>query len=60
MKVTSAYTLKPHGGGTRLTQTLDAKAERAHGADADPGRPGPRLEKKLTEDLERLRGVLGG
>ena len=26
VKVASAYTLEPSGGGTRLTQTLDAKA----------------------------------
>ena len=29
VKVTSAYTLEPSGAGTTLTQTLDAKAERA-------------------------------
>ena len=52
--------LEPSGAGTRLTQTLDAKACRLHGQDADPDRPGPRWRRKLTDDLERLQGLLGG
>ena len=58
VKVTSAYVLEANGGGTRLTQTLEAKAGGLTGRMLIPVVQG-RLEKKLTEDLERLRGVLG-
>lgn len=58
--VTSAYALEPTGRrGTRLTQTLEAKAGSFTGRLLIPVLRG-HLEKKLTEDLERLRGVLGG
>ena len=59
VKITSTYALEPNGGGTKLTQTLDAKAGGLTARMLIPVVQG-RLEKKLTEDLERLRGVLGG
>ena len=57
IRVQSLYRLEPAGGGTRLTQSLDAKAG---GLSARMLLPivQPRLEQKLTEDLERLRGTL--
>jgi carbon monoxide dehydrogenase subunit G len=57
IKVVSDYTLQPSGGGTRLTQSLEAKAG---GFTAKLLLPvvQPRLEQKLTEDLERLRTEL--
>ena len=58
VKVTSAYVLEANGGGTRLTQTLEAKAGGLTGRMLIPVVQG-RLEQKLTGDLERLRGVLG-
>jgi carbon monoxide dehydrogenase subunit G len=58
VKVTSAYVLEPAGAGTRLTQTLDAKAGGLTGRMLIPVVQG-RLEQQLTADLERLRGVLG-
>ena len=58
VKVTSAYLLEPNGGGTKLTQTLEAKAGGLTGRMLIPVVQG-RLERKLAEDLERLRGVLG-
>ena len=58
VKVTSAYVLEANGGGTRLTQTLEAKAGGLTGRMLIPVVQG-RLEQKLTADLERLRGVLG-
>ena len=60
VKVTSAYVLAPSGaGGSRLTQTLEAKAGGLTGRMLIPVVQG-RLEQKLTADLERLRGVLNG
>ena len=55
--VVTDYALVAEGGGTRLTQTLEAKAK---GLTARLLLPAvqPRLERKLTEDLERLRGLL--
>jgi uncharacterized protein YndB with AHSA1/START domain len=55
--VVNIYALAPDGGGTRLTQSLEAKAK---GLTARLLLPAvqPRLERKLTEDLERLRGLL--
>jgi uncharacterized protein YndB with AHSA1/START domain len=55
--VVNAYALAPDGAGTRLTQSLEAKAK---GLTARLLLPvvQPRLERKLTEDLERLRGLL--
>jgi uncharacterized protein YndB with AHSA1/START domain len=59
IKVLNGYTLQPAGTGTRLTQSLEAKAG---GLTAKLLLPvvQPRLEQKLTEDLERLREVLSG
>jgi carbon monoxide dehydrogenase subunit G len=59
VKVESAYVLEPAGAGTRLTQTLDAKAGGLAARMLIPVVQG-RLEKKLATDLERLREVLGG
>jgi uncharacterized protein YndB with AHSA1/START domain len=55
--VVNVYALASDGGGTRLTQSLDAKAK---GLTARLLLPvvQPRLERKLTEDLERLSGLL--
>ena len=57
VKVQSEYILERAGSGTRLTQTLDAKASGLSARMLIPIVQG-RLEKKLSEDLERLRGVL--
>jgi hypothetical protein len=59
VKVVSDYELEASGGGTRLTQTLEAKAGSLGARMLIPIVQG-RLEKKLTEDLERLRGLLEG
>ena len=58
VKITSAYVLAPSGGGTKLTQTLDAKASGLTARMLIPVVQG-RLEKKLSQDLDRLREVLG-
>jgi carbon monoxide dehydrogenase subunit G len=58
VKVTSAYVVEPSGAGSRLTQTLEAKAGGLTGRMLIPVVQG-RLEQKLTKDLERLREVLG-
>jgi uncharacterized protein YndB with AHSA1/START domain len=59
IEVISAYALEAAGAGTRLTQTLEAKPG---GFSARLLVPivQPRLEEKLTEDLERLKEQLGG
>src|SRR5829696_6389385 len=57
VRITSEYLLEPNGGGTRLTQTLDAKAGGFTAKMLIPIVQG-RLETKLKTDLERLRGVL--
>jgi carbon monoxide dehydrogenase subunit G len=57
--VTSVYALEPAGSGTRLTQTLDAKATSFTARMLIPVVQG-RLEQKLTQDLERLKGLLDG
>ncbi|MBE2314983.1 SRPBCC family protein [Solirubrobacter sp. CPCC 204708] len=59
VKVTSAYILAENGGGTRLTQTLDAQASGFTAKMLIPIVQG-RLEGKLKEDLERLKGLLEG
>jgi uncharacterized protein YndB with AHSA1/START domain len=53
----NTYVLEAGGGGTRLTQSLDAKAT-SFGARMIIPVVQPRLERKLTEDLERLKSVL--
>jgi uncharacterized protein YndB with AHSA1/START domain len=57
VRVTSAYLLETYGTGTRLTQTLEAKASGLTGRMLIPIVQG-RLEQKLTADLERLREVI--
>jgi hypothetical protein len=57
--VVTAYRLAQADGGTRLTQSLEAKAT-SFGARLLLPVLQPRLEGKLTEDLERLRGLLAG
>ncbi len=57
--IVNVYALERAGGGTRLTQTFDAKATSFKARMIIPVVQG-RLEKKLTEDLRRLRGVLDG
>ena len=55
--VETTYALREAGGGTELTQTLEGKA---NGFKARLLLPvvQPKLEAKLTEDLERLRELL--
>jgi carbon monoxide dehydrogenase subunit G len=55
--VVNVYTLAPDGAGTRLTQSLDAKARGLTARLLLPAAQ-PRLERKLADDLERLRGLL--
>ena len=59
IEVVSSYALEAAGAGTRLTQSLEATPK---GLSARMLVPivQPRLEQKLTEDLERLKGELGG
>jgi carbon monoxide dehydrogenase subunit G len=59
VNVVTAYTLEPTGAGTRLTQTMDANASGLTARMLIPVVQG-RLEKKVVQDLERLRGVLEG
>jgi uncharacterized protein YndB with AHSA1/START domain len=59
VKLTIAYALEPAGAGTRLTQTLDAKAGSLTARMLIPVVQG-RLEKKVVTDLERLRRALEG
>jgi carbon monoxide dehydrogenase subunit G len=55
--VVNGYSLAPAGAGTRLTQSVEAKARSISARILVPVVQ-PRLEEKLTEDLERLRGTL--
>ncbi len=57
INVVSSYALEAAGAGTRLTQSLEAKAG---GLTARMLLPvvQPRLEAKLTQDLDRLREQL--
>jgi carbon monoxide dehydrogenase subunit G len=57
--VVNEYALAPVGGATRLTQSVEAKPG---GLSARLLMPiiQPRLEEKLTQDLERLRAELSG
>lgn len=59
IEVVNSYALEAAGGGTRLTQSVEA---RPSGFSARMLVPvvQPRLEQKLTEDLERLREQLSG
>ena len=55
--VVNVYRLEGDANGTRLTQTLEAKARGVTARLLVPAVQ-PRLERKLTEDLERLRALL--
>jgi carbon monoxide dehydrogenase subunit G len=57
--VVNGYALQPAGAGTRLTQSIDAKPTSFSARLLVPIVQ-PRLESKLTEDLERLRKTLSG
>lgn len=57
--VVNGYRLEAAGAGTRLTQSVEAKPA-SLGARILVPVVKPRLEEKLTEDLERLRETLSG
>ena len=57
--VVSGYALQANGGGTRLTQTLEAKAKSMSARFLVPVVQ-PRLESKLPDARERLRKTLSG
>lgn len=59
IEVVNAYALEPAGTGTRLTQSVDAKPSGFTARMLVPVVQ-PRLEEKLTQDLERLRVELSG
>jgi uncharacterized protein YndB with AHSA1/START domain len=59
IEVVSTYSLEAAGAGTRLTQSIEAKAGGLTARLLVPVVQ-PRLEQKLTEDLERLRETLSG
>jgi uncharacterized protein YndB with AHSA1/START domain len=55
--VVSHYRLEPNGGGTRLTQAIEAKPTSFSGRMIVP-LVQPRLEEKVSQDLERLKETL--
>ena len=57
IEVINAYALAASGNGTRLTQSVDAKPSGLTARMLVPVIQ-PRLEEKLTQDLERLRTEL--
>jgi carbon monoxide dehydrogenase subunit G len=57
--VTNTYTVEANGGGSKVTQGLDAKASSITARMLIPVVQG-RLQKKVGDDLEKLRQVLGG
>jgi uncharacterized protein YndB with AHSA1/START domain len=57
--IEAMYRLAPDGAGTRLTQSLEAKA-RSFAARLIVPAVQPRLERKLIADLERLQSLLSG
>jgi carbon monoxide dehydrogenase subunit G len=57
--VVNSYALEAVGAGTRLTQSIEAKPNGLAARLLVPVIQ-PRLEQKLTEDLERLRAELIG
>ena len=59
IEVVSSYALEAAGAGTRLTQSVEAKPSGFTARMLVPVVQ-PRLEEKLTQDLERLRETLGG
>jgi carbon monoxide dehydrogenase subunit G len=58
IEVVSSYALEAAGSGTRLTQSVEAKPSGLAARMLVPVLQ-PRLEEKLTRDLERLREQLG-
>jgi hypothetical protein len=59
IEVVSSYALEAAGAGTRLTQSIEANPSGFTARMLVPVVQ-PRLEEKLTQDLERLRETLGG
>jgi uncharacterized protein YndB with AHSA1/START domain len=59
IEVVNAYALRSSGAGTTLTQSVDAKPSGLTARMLIPVIQ-PRLEEKLTQDLERLRAELTG
>jgi carbon monoxide dehydrogenase subunit G len=59
IKVVNSYALEAAGAGTRLTQSIEAKPSGLSARLLVPVLQ-PRLEEKLTQDMERLREQLGG
>jgi uncharacterized protein YndB with AHSA1/START domain len=59
IQVVNGYELAAAGAGTRLTQSIDAKPSGLAARMLVPIVQ-PRLEEKLTQDLERLRVELSG
>jgi uncharacterized protein YndB with AHSA1/START domain len=59
IEVVNAYALEAAAGGSRLTQSVDAKPSGLSARLLVPVVQ-PRLEEKLTQDLERLRVELSG
>ena len=57
LEVVTTYTLREAGAATDLTQTLEGKANGFKARLLVPVVQ-PKLEAKLTEDLERLRALL--
>ena len=57
VEVEATYSLAPDGAGTRLTQSLEAKARSLSARLLVPVVQ-PRLERKLIGDLERLQTLL--
>ena len=57
--VVNTYAVEANGNGSRVTQGLDAKASSFTARMLIPVVQG-RLEKKVSDDLERLRSLLGG
>ena len=57
--VVNTYTVEANGGGSKVTQGLDAKASSLTARMLIPVVQG-RLQKKVGDDLEKLRQVLGG
>jgi uncharacterized protein YndB with AHSA1/START domain len=55
--IEATYALAPDGAGTRLTQSLEAKARSLSARLIVPAVQ-PRLERKLIGDLERLQALL--
>jgi carbon monoxide dehydrogenase subunit G len=59
IQVVNAYAFEAAGAGTRLTQAVEAKPSGLTARMLVPVIQ-PRLEEKLTQDLERLRSELSG